>query len=84
MEGSRVVRDNTRTWHTESTDWDSWGLSDIRDPEGVSPRSSACILWISNLVFLWDIYQWKRAVTNSFVYLWDLFPPKGLAVPTLI
>lgn len=29
-------------------------LTEIRKPVGVWPRSSACMIWLSNLMFFWD------------------------------
>lgn len=32
----------------------SWGLIEITESVHVQPRSSAYMLWISTIVFLWD------------------------------
>lgn len=34
-----------RTQPSESTEGDSWGLEEIREPRGVGPGSSASMLW---------------------------------------
>lgn len=34
MGGVRGVRDTKKTWPTESTDRDSWGLAEMREPIG--------------------------------------------------
>jgi hypothetical protein len=33
---------------TESTDWDSRDLAEVREPGWVSLKSSACMLWLSS------------------------------------
>lgn len=35
IKGMREVRDPTRTRPTESIDWDSWGLSEVREFVGI-------------------------------------------------
>ena len=54
MGGARRIKDTARTQPTESTDWDSSGLTEIREPVEIQPRSSALILWLCSLVLLCD------------------------------
>lgn len=41
-EGSRTPQ---KSQPTKSTDWDSRGLAEMREPVAVRPRSSAYMLW---------------------------------------
>ena len=56
--GARGINDITRIRTTKSTKQDSSGLTEIEEMNSVSawvwPRSSACVLWLCSLVFLWD------------------------------
>ena len=71
--GTRQVRD---TQPTESTGWDSWGLAETRGPVGVSPRSSACMLFYG-LEYLWALTVGGGISLALLPGLGTLFPPSG-------
>lgn len=57
-----------RTSPTESNDWDSTGLTEIRKPRLVRPRSLAYVLWVCSLVFLTKCL-WLLSASEAFYLL---------------
>lgn len=58
-----------RTSPTESNDWDSTGLTEIRKPRLVRPRSLAYVLWVCSLVFLTKCL-WLLSASEAFTSYW--------------
>lgn len=76
--GTREVMDTRRTCPTESTHLDSWGLTETKELLGVWTRSSACVLWLSSLVLLWDSWGilvgfWCSVGGSAVYWLWLIY-----------
>lgn len=68
--GTREFRDSTRAQPTESTDQESWELTEAMEPVEVFLRSSTYILWLSGLILIEE----AGAISNSLAYWWDAVP----------
>lgn len=48
--------------------WASWGLAEIKKPIMAQTLSSAYVIWLRNLVFVWE--QWEPGpISDNFCYL---------------
>lgn len=61
---------------------DSCELTEIRAPVWAWPKYSVYMLWLCSSVLV--IILGAGAVSDSFVCLWDFFPPTGMPHPALM